>query len=320
MTEVRTFSDMLKLAERLENGQEKPKFRIFGIRDVNPVSGAVKKRRVISAPNEAMEEIHKVFARWLSKAIAAEKLQEILRFATGSVAGGSHLNNVRLHRQHRFFYLLDIRSAFPTVDGAKLIKVLCELCPDLASCEAQLKDFLRHYLLMPRGGLYVGGNASNYLYNLYAGRLIDQDLGELCRNCGITYSRYVDDLAFSSDQPITEARRRTIRTILEGVGFEINHAKAKVLDIAKGPVVINGVGIRQGGELFVPGHYLRTLRGLINRAIHNGGVRPGVVQGKMAVFFFIRGDPENPFNWARMNKTEQKLVKLYDKFRKAFRR
>ena len=315
MREIRTFNDLLNFALSLELNETEPQpnFRIFGIRDVNPVSGVIKKRRVISDPNKSMRRVHKAFIHWLNSAINLEKIRKALRFATGSVQGSSHVENVRLHSRHRFFYLLDIKNAFPTVDGVKLADVLVELCPSLADCRVDLCNFLRRYFLMPVGGLYVGGNASNYLYNLYAGWLIDQNLGTLCQRLGITYSRYVDDLTFSSDQSITEANRRSIRDIIETADFEINHAKAKVLDITKGPVFINGVGIRLGGELFVPGHYVRTLRGLMNKAMYNGDVKPAVVEGKMAVFFFIKGHRRD-----LLNRTERNLVAQYDQFRKVF--
>ena len=89
----------------------------------------------------------------------------------------------------------------------------------------------------------------------------------------------------------------------------INHAKAKVLDTAKGPIVINGIGIKPNGELFLPRRYLRKIRGLIHLAMKRHDVNPAIIHGMMGVFFQMTP------RYAKMNEIERALYEDYENFR-----
>jgi len=244
-------------------GREAPGFKFFFLQDRNPLARR-RKRRHVGAPNEAMWRLHWRLIQWLR----SPGLNRGRRYSTGCGHLDSPRRNILRHRGNRFLYLLDIKDAYPNVNLDKLAKILYELAIHLVP-EDKIKLFLKLFCFSPNGGLVVGGPASPELFNLYAESLLDHPLGVFCHKHGITFSRYLDDLTFSCSTPIGKRKRLEIRKIILKAGFNINHSKAKVVDLRKGPVVITGIGLNLNGKLFVPGHYRRRIDAVFHKAAKN---------------------------------------------------
>jgi hypothetical protein len=168
-----------------------------------------------------------------------------------------------------------------------------------------LEFLARGFLDEAERALITGAPASPELYNHYAGILLDRDLRALCDRHGLTYTRYIDDIAISSGtEPIGKRKRRAVCNLIEGAGFPINHAKAKVCDLIQQPIVITGVGLQWKAKTFLPRGYLRWLRGLLHRALHKGDISAARINGMMGVFWAVTSK-------CSMNATERKLAKQY---------
>lgn len=89
-------------------------FRSFVIKDVNELGGNSKYRR-LAAPNRQMKAVH----QRLIKCLRQLPFQQIA--ATGARKGHSPISNIAPHRGNRYFFLLDIKSAYETVDKYRLI-------------------------------------------------------------------------------------------------------------------------------------------------------------------------------------------------------
>lgn len=282
-----------------------PTFRRFPLRDANPLGGTVK-QRWICEPNEAMRAVHAKLIRYL-RALPLDWSSS----AAGR-PGDSPVRNVLRHRHHRYFYLTDIHNAYRSVEGRRLAGVLATV--DMTSfalvdgAAKKIYQFLLRYCLAPEGGLAVGLPASPDLFNVYAAHLVDPSLRTLAERYGITYSRYLDDLTFSSDAPIGARKRRAIREeVVRNTGFSISHRKSEVRDIKTGAVFVNGVGITPERWLFLPRHYLRRLNGHLHLA-SRGAMKPAVIEGMMGVFKSFTRTPA-------FNRTELKTWKRYKRFR-----
>lgn len=57
-------------------------------------------------------------------------------------------------------------------------------------------------------------------------RHFDQSIGRWCERRGISYTRYCDDMTFSSDKPLFVVYQKA-KTILEEMGFELNEKKTR---------------------------------------------------------------------------------------------
>ncbi len=237
-----------------------PTFTPHCIIDVNRLSGR-RKRRVVYAPNQAMRVLHTRLRAYL------RHLPLPLPYATGCRPGNSADRNVALHAGRRHLVLLDISNAYGRVDVARLARVLCTTDPRLSKERATVEAVLRSSCFAPGGGLATGTPAAQDLFNTYVGVLVDATLGPWCDERDITYTRYLDDLTFSSHTPIGEKKRRAIRAMLTAAGLPVNDKKAQVIDLVKGPAVVNGIGINIYGKRFIARKELTSIRGMIAVAI-----------------------------------------------------
>lgn len=278
-----------------------PGFSTFYIDDRNNLSGQ-SKRRLIEQPNAAMRLVHK-------------RLRQVLRchvddlpYATGAIKGWSPLRNVQAHGDNQYFFLTDIHGAYEQVDMSRLAEVLFQLIPDLADDAAEVETFLRRYCQSERGGLATGAPASTDLYNLYAAVLLDQPLSTYCAERGITYTRYLDDLTFSSKVPFGKTKRPAMLEIISAAGFGVSDRKTQVLDLAKGAIVINGIGLAPNGRVFLPRWFLREIDALLNRALKYGDVLPGRVTGMIGVFWSVVGGTQC-LRHLELNQVEIKVAR-----------
>lgn len=296
------------LQEMLDGLPGEPCFNFFSFNDVNPVSGR-HKWRAVAAPNDAMKILQRKFLRYIRTHENTRSLNA-LRYATSSNPGDSPLRNVAFHRNNRFFYLLDFSNAYGSVKAEGLARVLLRLSLFCDASVEELTRFLERYFFDTKQGLVPGGPASQDLFNLYVGSLIDSFLTEVVEKKGIMYTRYIDDLTFSSASPIPGNVRRNIRNPILQAGFSINHRKCEYVDIRKQTVVITGIGLADGGRMFTPRPYIRKIRGIMHRA-RTEVVLSGQVHGMMAtVRKLLQTQDRNP------NELEKKVLREYEDFKR----
>lgn len=303
-----------------------PGFRQFSYDDTNPVSGS-RKQRTISAPNVPMQVIHKRFLELL------EPLQDMAHDLGGNASENEPYKNACAHVHNRYFYQTDLRSAYPSVSLVSLADTLVRLEPKWSRDEVE--NFLAKYCVARDGGLLTGAPASPILFDIYASVLLDAplrrewpDIVTVSTRDGLdfpnglnVYTRYTDDLTFSSEEPIEPNTRRSIRAIVEAAGFQINHRKSTYRDLAKGPVIITGIGLefRAGktARLFLPRHYLSRIRGMLHLAV-TGRVRVShqEIGGLMGVFWAVFGGKyEHKRGIVKFTAAEQKILHLHRRYR-----
>jgi len=279
---------------------EAARFHSFKLRDINPLGKTIKER-VIYAPNDAMRAVHRELLLFL------RGLEIDLPYATGGMPGSNPLENVKRHAQNRYFYLLDIHSFYSSIKGELLGPTICSLSSALDSAENEFQSILERFCLTPEGSLMTGAPTSPDLANLFAGELLDKPLGELARRYGLTYTRYLDDMTFSSSWDVIGKKKRwAIRKAILDTGFSISHHKSRIYDLRQAPIVITGVGLDFGGKAFLPRHFLRKIRQVMYLAII-GKVDPAKVHGMMVAFWASTGKRS-------LNLTELRLVRKYRKF------
>ena len=142
------------------------------------------------------------------------------------------LDNVFLHLDAPVLVTVDIKSFFRKITNRQVYRVwrgILNCSPKIAALLTQLTTFERH--------LPQGSPTSSLLANLVLFS-IDRPIREECARRGVTYSTWVDDLAFSGE----EARAVILAVVasLRHAGFSISHKKLHVM----GPgtrKVLNGV-------------------------------------------------------------------------------
>ena len=310
--------DMLKRMVRRGESIGEPAYRVFQLRDKNLLAGTTKIRK-ISAPNEAMEVICRMFYGVIRLRLAHHKIQ--FPCSTAILPGSSPLKNVLRHVGNRYFYLLDIKDFYLGISGEQIVPCLLELMPNFAR-RNDLANFLDSYCLSEEKVLRIGAPASPDLANIVAACLLDEPLSVLVGRYGMTYSRYLDDLTFSSKLPIGKRKKRAIRDVILGSGFKISSKKSVYADISKKPITITGIGLSGNGKIFLKRSFLRKILGLMYliekdnvpiRINHRTGreIEPAnVVNGLVAAFWGTI-----PTSGRELNALEKEIMRKYLLFR-----
>lgn len=116
-----------------------------------------------------------------------------------------------------------------------------------------------------RRGLPQGAPTSPQLANLVCRRL-DQRLAGLARRMGFQFTRYADDLTFSSDDRMAKVDRlaAAVNEIVGDCGFELNDRKTVVM---RSPAARRVTGLTvSGSEPRVPRATMRKIRAMIHQS------------------------------------------------------
>jgi RNA-directed DNA polymerase len=176
--------------------------------------------RHIDAPTVAL----KIVQRWLYDHVLSR--QAVHPAAIGFVPASATLvprgilENAGLHLGRRNLMSLDVDAFFPSIPSASVYAVFASIFHPAVA--AQLHD-----LTTLRGGLPQGAPTSPALSNLTMNG-VDNALAELAESWSATYTRYADDMTFSSDDHMfTAGDERSVGDIIGRMGLQLNPQKTK---------------------------------------------------------------------------------------------
>ena len=135
----------------------------------------------------------------------------------GATKGKSNITNAKLHQGKKFKLTTDLKDFFPSVTNKLVYHTFLEIGYTNHQASALTKLTTYKY------GLPQGAPTSPALANLCFLN-VDFLLLDLCRTYNITYSRFVDDLSFSSTQDFKEVVQRILDIILSS-DFKISYRK-----------------------------------------------------------------------------------------------
>lgn len=145
---------------------------------------------------------------------------EIVENVFGFVAGRSAVQNAEFHYGAKHVLNVDIENFFPSITLDQVIKIYKSL-----GYNSEVSEMLAELCCLD-GRLPQGAPTSPALANLVLRRL-DQELVEKASLLKIKYSRYADDLTFSSSGPISVDFLGSIREIVEREGFQLKDKKTR---------------------------------------------------------------------------------------------
>lgn len=156
----------------------------------------------------------------------------------GCVTKKGNITNSRVHQGKHYKLHTDLKSYFDFVTNRAVNQSLLKLgfSPDVANLLTRLTTF--------EGHLAQGPPTSPFLANIAALEM-DNELLDLCRQHEIFYTRFVDDLCFSSQADFKELIPQIV-AIINKYGFFIGYKKTKYKE---GRIEITGVNIGQNNLL-----------------------------------------------------------------------
>lgn len=184
--------------------------------------GTIKKR-VLTPSIDKLSLIQKSISKnILAKIAIPENIH-------GGIKKKSNVTNAKPHQGNKYQFTTDLQDFFPNISSKLVYKTLIEL--GLSPIYSRLITKLTTW----QYGLPQGAPTSTHLANL-AFVKTDLLLIELCKNNNLTYTRFVDDLTFSSPQDF-QPILNDILDIITDNGFKISYRKTQY----KGNQKITGI-------------------------------------------------------------------------------
>lgn len=254
-------------------------------------------------------------------------------YAMGFTERRSVVTNAAVHKGQNYLFNLDLKDFFPSVEQARVWKrlqlapfnfpvAIANLVAGLCSMRETRKDIngkITFAYILPQGA-----PTSPIITNMICDNL-DRRLAGLAKRFGLHYTRYADDITFSSMHYVYAENgefRKELTRIISSQGFTINEKKTRLQKLGSRQVV---TGIIVSDKLNVAKKYVREIRSLlyiwekygymdaISRFLpkykaEKGHIKKGnpdltnVLNGKLMYLKMVKGD------------TDTVYAKLYSKF------
>lgn len=284
--------------------------------------------RIIKAPHPILKILQQSFNVILNILFQPHKA------ANGFVSGKSIVDNAKLHTNKHYVYNIDLKDFFSSISFYR-VKAVLKLPPFNLTKKREDLAFLLANMCCDDGCLPQGAPTSPILTNIICHRM-DRCLEGAAKRFGLVYSRYADDITFSSFHNVFQKNsifNQEIERIIKEQGFEINLKKTRLQKQSYRQEV---TGLVVNKRVNVSRQYIRSIRAMLHNWEHFGlaeankrfirhyrkdkghikNLNPdffNVLSGKLNFLKMVRG--ENDLLYI---KYEEQFEKLIDKTRGNF--
>jgi len=249
-------------------------------------NGRLKSKKVIQPPQELMEIQKRIRDRILRNFIDDAEIGFF--YAHGGFKEHSIITHTQPHAGNRFFFVFDLRKAYPSVRTYHLEECLKNIgfYPDVVNTLIELNTY--------QDRLPIGFPASPLLFNLVL-NVADNRIAYLLRNSsdlfpewGFTFTRFFDDFIVSSPFEIPFEIRERIKLVLAEWGFKLHPKKTFYLDVTKKAAQTVGLTITDHG-IVLSKKRRRNMEGILWLAIRDPFKWRSKVYGKLGLFRMVYG-------------------------------
>lgn len=237
---MRSPSDLCRLLktnfESTENHINYPNYSNYSI---------PKKRggtRAISAPSKDLKKVQKSLNYFLQGYYLCIKPSHVFGFVIHPhyLTGASNIvENARLHAGKRYLLNIDLLNFFPSISAARVKAIFMSDMFDFDEPMCNALTLLATYL----GKLPTGSPTSPVISNLICTNM-DAELENFAKTNDLVYSRYADDLSFSSYSPIHHDSVLDIYTIIQHNHFKVNNKKIRMRHSGQ-RMVVTGITVNE---------------------------------------------------------------------------
>ncbi len=174
--------------------------------------GTIKQRII----RPSLKELKLIQTNIKNKILAPIKLPDNIH---GGVKKRNNISNAKPHQGKKYQFTTDLQEFYPNINSQRVYDTLVRL---------KLSPHYAHWLTKLTTWKYElpqGTPTSTHIANLV---FLETDLKliELCNNHGVTYTRYVDDLTFSSQKDF-RSLLNDILNIVTSNDFKLSYRKTK---------------------------------------------------------------------------------------------
>lgn len=202
------------------------------------------KRRKITSPSLVLSNIQKT----INKSILTKHKRKENVF--GFYSKTNHIKNAEYHIGSKYMLNLDIKNFFGSINTKQVYFVFNKIYGFNKSVSTMLTKLTTYEGVLPQGA-----PTSPMLSNLVF-RNMDYRINALCEKLQIKYSRYADDLTFSSEIDFNRKYVYSkVNQILQSNYYEINTSKTRMLDY---DLSVTGLNIIEN-KLQIPRRYIKKI-------------------------------------------------------------
>ena len=220
--------------------------------------------RTIAQPTAEVKALQLAAVRWLE----AEHLP-VHGCATAYCKGRSIRYNAAQHANNAFVLKMDFQDFFHSIEPDDLSKLIAS-CSSVEIDEDAMQ-FLQHlFFWKPRGKrlcLSIGAPSSPFISNavMYS---FDEDISRHAARQGIVYTRYADDLTFSSNhRDALQAAEGRVREVCQRLSFPrlVINEKKTVLASKRYRRTVTGLVLTNNKQVSIGRERKRTIRSAVHR-------------------------------------------------------
>ncbi len=189
-------------------------------------------------------------------------------YAMGFTEGRSVVDNASKHKGMNYVFNTDIKDFFPSIVQPRVWKRLqlkpinfpqpiANVLAGLCSMRGEKLPDGKYNYILPQGA-----PTSPIITNMICDTL-DRRLSRLAKHFGLNYTRYADDITFSSMHNVYQVNgkfRMELKRIIEEQGFTMNEAKTRLQKLGSRQEV---TGIIVSKKLNVTQKYVRDIRNVL---------------------------------------------------------
>lgn len=257
--------------------------------------------RVIHAPKKGLKFLQKKLSNvlWECYLESIESKSKDKNFKTPVLShafekGKSIITNSQMHRNKKYILNIDLKNFFDSFNFGRVRGFFIKdrdfaVSPEIATVIAQIACY--------QGKLPQGAPSSPIITNLIT-RILDYRIVKIAKKYRFTYSRYADDMTFSTNRELNSNKLRASKeldnflTELEKViissGFEINPKKTRLSNNMQRQEV---TGLVVNKKINVKREYIKNTRAMAFQLYKDGAFeidkKPGTLNQLTGRFAFI---------------------------------
>jgi RNA-directed DNA polymerase len=221
--------------------------------------------RKILAPNDELKSIQKKLNEYLQNYYYWIKPSESHGFTINpyeNIKTCNILENAKPHVGKKHVLNLDLKDFFPNISAKSVYKIFKS---EYFRFDDEIA-ILFTLLLTYKGNLPIGAPTSPVISNFICLKL-DQELLTFANNHKLTYTRYADDLTFSSDDLIDTNSVEEIKKLIINNNFQINQKKVR-LSRNSSKQTVTGIIVNEKPN--IDRVYLKKIRAMLHDLNQNG--------------------------------------------------
>ncbi len=264
--------------------------------------------REIDSPNSSLKLIQKRINYLLSVIYYGMKpacVHGFVKTVTEHGESFSIVSNAAQHVKEQYVVNMDLQDFFHTIDIWRVKSVFMSYPFFFGNDVAAFLALLTTY----QERLPMGAPTSPVVSNL-ACFLFDRRMMRFSEEQELCFTRYADDLTFSSNRKITDTTVRAATEIIKEYGFAVNEEKTRIFT-SRGQQVVTGLKVNE--KVNVDRKYIRNIRAMLNNWATHGLVKASsqnenafqflnILKGKLDFLSMVRG------------KNDTIYQKLHEKF------